>query len=61
MEKENFTVLENKAIDKNISMYRKIRGMKASEVAERLGIKESSYSNYERGETALTIDILFSR
>jgi transcriptional regulator with XRE-family HTH domain len=58
MEQENFTVLENKVIGKNISVYRKIRGLKASDVAEQLGLKESSYTRYERGEAAITIDII---
>lgn len=58
MEQENFTVLENKVIGKNISMYRKLRGMKASDVAERLGMKESSYTRYERGEASITVDII---
>lgn len=58
MEQENFTVLENKAIGRNISMYRKIRGMKAADLAERLGMKEPSYTRYERGETSITIDIV---
>lgn len=58
MEQENFTVLENKAIGRNISMYRKIRGMKASDVAERLGMKEASYTKYERGETSITVDVI---
>ncbi|MCZ8215278.1 MAG: helix-turn-helix transcriptional regulator [Cyclobacteriaceae bacterium] len=58
MEQENFTLLENKTIGNNISVYRKIRGMKASDVAERLGIKESSYTRYERGEASITVDII---
>jgi transcriptional regulator with XRE-family HTH domain len=58
MEQENFTVLENKVIGKNISMYRKLRGMKASDVAERLSMKESSYTRYERGEGAITVDLI---
>jgi len=58
MEQENFTVLENKTIGRNISMYRKIRGMKAFDVAERLGMKEASYTRYERGEGAITIDFV---
>lgn len=58
MEQENFTVLENKAIGRNISMYRKIRGLKASDVAERLGMKEASYTRYERGESSITVDII---
>jgi transcriptional regulator with XRE-family HTH domain len=58
MEQDNFTVLENKAIGRNISMYRKIRDMKASDVAERLGMKEASYTRYERGEASITVDII---
>ena len=58
MEQDNFTVLENKAIGRNISMYRKIRGMKALDVAERLGIKEASYTRYERGEASITVDLI---
>lgn len=59
MEAENsFTVLENKTIGRNLSLYRKIRGIKATDMAERLGLKESSYTRYERGETAITIDFL---
>jgi transcriptional regulator with XRE-family HTH domain len=58
MDKENFTVLENKTIGKNISMYRKIRGAKANDVADRLGISESSYTRYERGEAAITVDLV---
>lgn len=58
MEQDNFTVLENKAIGRNISMYRKIRGMKAAEVAERLGLKEASYTRYERGESSITVDLI---
>jgi transcriptional regulator with XRE-family HTH domain len=58
MEQDNFTVLENKAIGRNISLYRKIRGLKASDIAERLGMKESSYTRYERGEGAITVDMV---
>jgi len=59
MEAENsFTVLENKTIGRNLSLYRKIRGIKAVDMAEQLGLKESSYTRYERGETAITIDFI---
>lgn len=58
MEQENFTVLENKTIGRNLSVYRKIRGLKAADVADQLGIKESSYTRYERGEAAITVDII---
>jgi transcriptional regulator with XRE-family HTH domain len=58
MEQDNFTVLENKAIGRNFSTYRKILGMKASDLAERLGMPESSYSRYERGETPITVELI---
>jgi transcriptional regulator with XRE-family HTH domain len=58
MEEHEFTVLENKSIGRNISLYRKIRGMKAMEVAEGLGLKEASYTRYERGDAAITVDVI---
>jgi transcriptional regulator with XRE-family HTH domain len=39
-------------------MFRKIRGIKAFDMAERLGIKEATYTKYERGETKITIDFV---
>jgi transcriptional regulator with XRE-family HTH domain len=57
-ENESFTVLENEAIGRNISMFRKVRGIKAFDMAERLGMKEATYTKYERGETKITIDFL---
>lgn len=54
----DFTKLENKTIGRNISMYRKIRGIKALDIAQRLGLKEAAYSKYERGETAITVDFI---
>lgn len=57
-ESVQFTVLENKAIGRNISMYRKIRGIKAHDIAEQLSMKEATYTKYERGETAITIDLV---
>jgi transcriptional regulator with XRE-family HTH domain len=53
-----FTVLENTAIGRNIALYRKIRGVKATEVAEKLGLKEAAYTRYERGEAAITINMV---
>ena len=58
MEENEFTVLENKTIGRNMTIYRKIRGMKALEVAEGLGLKEASYTRYERGEAAITVDVV---
>ncbi|SDF95456.1 Helix-turn-helix [Pedobacter terrae] len=55
---ENFTVLENKAIGRNISRFRKFRDKKAFEVAEYVGIGEAAYTKYERGETKITIELI---
>jgi transcriptional regulator with XRE-family HTH domain len=55
---EQFTVLENKAIGRNLALFRKLREKKASEVAEFIGIGEAAYTKYERGESRITIDII---
>lgn len=55
---DQFNPLENSTIGRNISMYRKIRNLKASDVAEQIGLKEATYTKYERGETQITIDLL---
>jgi transcriptional regulator with XRE-family HTH domain len=39
-------------------MLRKVHGIKAAEVAKKLGLKEAAYTRYERGEGAITIDKL---
>ena len=57
MEQE-FTVLENKIVGRNIYISRKIKDKKAIEVADYLGISESAYTKYERGESKITIDIV---
>ncbi len=57
MEQE-FTVLENKAIGRNFAIFRKVRDMKASEVAQYIGISETAYGKYERGESKITIDAI---
>jgi transcriptional regulator with XRE-family HTH domain len=59
MEQE-FTVLENARIGKNIQNFRRIREKKASEVAEHLGISEAAYTKYERGESQITIKFIQS-
>jgi len=55
---ETESILESKAIGRNISLYRKIRGVKASEIAEKIGISESAYTRYERGEGQITVDLI---
>ncbi|QEC43852.1 MULTISPECIES: helix-turn-helix domain-containing protein [Chitinophagaceae] len=57
MEQE-FSVLENKAVGRNMYINRKIRDKKAQEVADYLGISESAYTKYERGESKITVDII---
>lgn len=57
MEQE-FTVLENKIVGRNTYLTRKIKDKKAAEVADYLGISESAYSKYERGESKITVEII---
>lgn len=57
-ESEQFTVLENKKIGRNLALFRKLRDRKAMEVAEYIGIGEAAYTKYERGETRITIEII---
>src|SRR4051812_19018674 len=55
---QEFTVLENKMVGRNMYINRKVRDKKAAEVADYLGISESAYTKYERGETKITIDVV---
>lgn len=57
MEQE-FTVLENKTIGRNLYKFRKVKDKKASDVADYIGISESAYTKYERGESQITVDII---
>jgi transcriptional regulator with XRE-family HTH domain len=50
----------NKIVGQNISKLRKHREIKAFIVATHLGMSESNYTKYERGETAITLDFLNS-
>jgi transcriptional regulator with XRE-family HTH domain len=59
MEQE-FTVLENARIGKNILNFRRVREKKASELAEHLGMSEAAYTKYERGESQITIKLIQS-
>jgi transcriptional regulator with XRE-family HTH domain len=58
MEHEQFTVLENKTIGRNFSMFRKVKDVKAAAVADYVGISETAYTKYERGESKITVDII---
>jgi transcriptional regulator with XRE-family HTH domain len=57
-ESSHFTVLENKTIGRNLLLFRKLRDKKALEVADYIGIGESAYTKYERGESKITIDLI---
>lgn len=57
-EESEFTVLENKTIGRNLQVFRKLRDRKALEVADFLGIKEATYTKYERGESKITVDLI---
>ena len=57
-ENDHFTVLENKSIGRNLSLFRKLRDKKAFEVAEYIGIGEAAYTKYERGESKITIEMI---
>lgn len=57
MEQE-FPVLENVMVGRNMYLQRKKEDKKAIEVADYLGLSESAYTKYERGESKITIDII---
>lgn len=50
--------LDNVTIGRNIYKLRKLKDLKAHDIAEQLGLKEAAYTKYERGETAITIDFI---
>lgn len=50
--------LDNTTIGRNIAKLRKLKDIKAADIATQLGLKEASYTKYERGETAITVDFL---
>jgi transcriptional regulator with XRE-family HTH domain len=50
--------LDNKIVGRNLAKFRKLRDIKASDIAERIGMKESAYSKYERGESQITIELV---
>lgn len=55
---DTFLELDNKKIGHKIYLQRKIAGLKAFDVADRLGIKEAAYTKYERGETKITVEFV---
>jgi transcriptional regulator with XRE-family HTH domain len=55
---QEFTILENKIVGRNLYKFRKVSDVKASDVADYIGISEAAYTKYERGESKITIDII---
>ncbi|WP_200974454.1 helix-turn-helix domain-containing protein [Echinicola sp. 20G] len=53
-----FTILENKTIGRNLYKMRKVKDVKALQLAEHIGITESAYTKYERGESKISIDLI---
>ncbi|MBD8488144.1 helix-turn-helix domain-containing protein [Echinicola sp. CAU 1574] len=51
-------LLDNQSIGQNMMNYRKLRGVKAIELAFHLGISEAAYTKYERGETKITVELI---
>lgn len=50
--------LDNKIVGRNLAKFRKLKDIKAADLAERIGMKESAYTKYERGESAITVDLV---
>ena len=50
--------MDNVTIGKTIAKFRMLKDIKAGSMAESLGMKEATYTKYERGETAITIDFV---
>jgi len=50
--------LDNVTVGKNIAKFRRLKDIKAFDLAQQLGLKEAAYTKYERGETAITIDFV---
>ncbi|GAB3668850.1 hypothetical protein GCM10028791_44080 [Echinicola sediminis] len=51
-------LLDNQSIGHNMMTFRKLRSLKAMELAFHLGICEAAYTKYERGETKITVDLI---
>ncbi len=50
--------MDNITIGHTIAKIRKLKDIKAYDIATQLGMKEATYTKYERGETAITIDFI---
>lgn len=50
--------MDNITIGHTIAKIRRLKDIKAFDIAAQLGMKEATYTRYERGETSITIDFL---
>ncbi len=50
--------IDNKTVGQNISKFRRLKEIKAFDIAHQLGMKEAAYTKHERGETAISIDFI---
>ncbi len=50
--------IDNLTIGQNIAKFRKLKSIKAFDIAQKISLSESAYTKYERGETAITIDFV---
>ena len=54
------TISYSAVVARLIANHRQVKGIEQAEMAARLGITPPSYSRVETGQTALTVDTLFS-
>ena len=50
--------IDNQTVGQNISKFRKLKDIKAADIANQLGMKEAAYTKHERGETSINIDFV---
>lgn len=50
--------IDSKAVGQNIARIRKLKDIKAADLALQLGLKEAAYTKYERGETFITLEFI---
>lgn len=53
-----FSPIDSKLVGQNIAKLRRHKEIKAATIATKIGLTESAYTKYERGETAITLDFL---
>lgn len=51
-------IQDDRTIGQNLMAFRKLRNLKAFELAEYLSMSEANYTKYERGENKITVDII---